>query len=305
MPNTKETVSNIFNNTLSPRDLTKFTLFRGVTDFTNLQQFDLYETGYSFLICLDIPKFLSKLRDRNDDYKSLINNYRHIIEYEFRGCQGIDAIQSDVNQINNGIDQLSLITRVQEQSGSTFNMSYFERSGSVITKTHELFLRGIKDPRTQMKRYCGLYNARIGSEAAKSNPPVMQDKGFQYEVFHFLLIVTDNSGLNLEKAYILAACQPTTANTDIYNVERGSIQFSELSLAFNGFPITGRIVNAKAVEFLDYINQHTCFDEMEFGYNILTDESLEPGGANSTDTSASGGPVDSPTYEDIVSKGQA
>ena len=67
----KETVSNIFNNTLSPRDLTKFTLFRGVTDFTNLQQFDLYETGYSFLICLDIPKFLSKLRDRNDDYKSL------------------------------------------------------------------------------------------------------------------------------------------------------------------------------------------------------------------------------------------
>ena len=301
----KETVSNIFNNTLSPRDLTKFTLFRGVTDFTNLQQFDLYETGYSFLICLDIPKFLSKLRDRNDDYKSLINNYRHIIEYEFRGCQGIDAIQSDVNQINNGIDQLSLITRVQEQSGSTFNMSYFERSGSVITKTHELFLRGIKDPRTQMKRYCGLYNARIGSEAAKSHPPVMQDKGFQYEVFHFLLIVTDNSGLNLEKAYILAACQPTTANTDIYNVERGSIQFSELSLAFNGFPITGRIVNAKAVEFLDYINQHTCFDEMEFGYNILTDESLEPGGANSTDTSASGGPVDSPTYDDIVSKGKA
>ena len=305
MSNAKETVSNIFNNTLSPRDLTKFTLFRGVTDFTNLQQFDLYETGYSFLICLDIPKFLSELRIRNDEYKDLINNYRHIIEYEFRGCQGIDAIQSDVNQINNGIDQLSLITRVQEQSGSTFNMSYFERSGSVITKTHELFLRGIKDPRTQMKRYCGLYHARVGSEAYNRNPNYIQDKGFHNEVFHFLLIVTDNTGLNLEKAYILAACQPTTANTDIYNVERGSIQFSELSLAFNGFPITGRIVNAKAIEFLDYINQHTCFDEMEFGYKILTDESLEPGGANTTDMMASKGPVDSPTYDDIVSKGQA
>lgn len=294
----KEVVSNIFNNTLSPRDVTKFTLFRGVTDFTNLQQFDLYETGYSFLICLDIPKFLSKLRDKNDEYKKLIDNYRHIIEYEFRGCQGIDAIQSDVNQINNGIDQLSLITRVQEQSGSTFNMSYFERSGSVITKTHELFLRGIKDPRTQMKRYCGLYNVRGGSKD-------MPYKGFEYEIFHFLLIVTDNSGLNLEKAYILAACQPTTANTDIYNVERGSIQFSELSLAFNGFPVTGRIVNAKAIEFLDYINAHTCFDEMEFGYQILTDESLSPGAANSTDVTASKGPVDSPTYKDIVSKGQA
>ena len=76
-------------------------------------------------------------------------------------------------------------------------------------------------------------------------------------------------------------------------------------MAFNGFPITGRIVNAKAIEFLDYINQHTCFDEMEFGYKILTDESLEPGGANTTDMMSSKGPVDSPTYDDIVSKGQA
>ena len=67
----KEVVSNIFNNTLSPRDVTKFTLFRGVTDFTNLQQFDLYETGYSFLICLDIPKFLSKLIDKNYEYRSV------------------------------------------------------------------------------------------------------------------------------------------------------------------------------------------------------------------------------------------
>ena len=36
-----EQVSNIFDNTLSPRDVTNFTLMRGVTDYTNLQQFDL------------------------------------------------------------------------------------------------------------------------------------------------------------------------------------------------------------------------------------------------------------------------
>ena len=53
-----ETVNNIFSNTLSPRPVTQFTLMRGVTDYTNLAQFDLYETGYSFLVSLQIPTFL-------------------------------------------------------------------------------------------------------------------------------------------------------------------------------------------------------------------------------------------------------
>jgi hypothetical protein len=102
----------------------------------------------------------------------------------------------------------------------------------------------------------------------------MTDKGYQYEIFHFLLIVTDNTCLNVEKAYILASCQPTLANTSIYNVTRGEIQFQEMGVQFQGLPIPGRIVNQKAVDFLKYINQHTCFDEMEFGYQILGNDAL-------------------------------
>lgn len=295
----KETVSNIFDSTLRPKDVTKFTLFRGVPDYTALQQFDLYETGYSFLVCLDIPKFLSNLRDYNDEYKTLINNYRHILEYEFRGAQGIEDISVNPNEITNGITGISVITQVNEQGGTNFTMNYFERSGSMITKVNELYLRGVKDPRTQVKRYLGLYGARPGSAAAQNKPNIMNDKGYQYEVFHFLLIVTDNTALNVERAYILASCQPNVANTSIYNVERGQIGFSELGLNFNGIPLTGRIVNAKAVEFLDYINEHTCFDEMEFGYNILTDSSLNPGGPDATPV------ADSPTYDSIIANGQA
>ena len=37
----------------------------------------------------------------------------------------------------------------------------------------------------------------------------------------------------------------------------------------NGIPLSGRVVNKKASDFLTYINSHTCFDEMEFGYNIF------------------------------------
>ena len=99
----------------------------------------------------------------------------------------------------------------------------------------------------------------------------MNDKGYQYEIFHYLLIVTDNTALNVEKAYILASCQPSLANTSIYNVTRGEIGFNEMAVQYNGIPISGKIVNSKACDFLEYINENTCFDEMEFGYQILGD----------------------------------
>jgi hypothetical protein len=154
-------------------------------------------------------------------------------------------------------------------------MNYFERSGAIITKTHELFLRGIKDPRTQLKRYLGLITGpRTNTENTHdSSQLTAMEAAYQNEVFHYLLIVTDNTGYNVEKSYILASAQPSQANTSIYNVTKGEIGFSQIAVQMNAFPITGRLVNNKAVKLLDYINKATCFDEMEFGYNILGDQS--------------------------------
>lgn len=270
----------MFDNTLVPSTaLTKFTLMRGVTDFSDLRQFDLYETGYSFLILLDIPTFLTNTAKLNDSYQDLIDSYKHILEYDFRGAQGIDNISSETNGITNGINEIQVITKTAEQGGTAFTMNYFERSGSIITKVHEMYIRGVKDPRTQMKRYNGLLSRRFNSTESTTartslgDDPMMQ-KGYHLEVFHFMLIITDNTGLNLEKAYLLTSCQPSQADTSIYNVTKGEIGFSELNLSFNGFPITGKIVNAKAAKFLDWINANTCFDEMSFGYNIFTKDYL-------------------------------
>jgi len=287
MADTKTT--SMFHGTLTPQDITKYTLFRGVTDYTNLIQFDLYETGYSYLICLEIPTFLERMRALNEDYNSLITNYRHVLEWEFRGAQGIEDITSDPSELTNGITGLNMITKVNEQGGSQFTMNYFERSGSILTKVNELFLRGIKDPKTQIKRYNGLLSQPLGEKTASKTEAsqqsrqnsndrdgsnhlanaIMERAGFQFEIFHFLLIVTDNTGLNVEKAYILACCQPTTANTSIYNVTRGEIGFQEIPITMNGIPIPGRLVTQRAQSFIKYINAHVCFDEMEYGYRVL------------------------------------
>ena len=266
--------NNIFTDTMVPREVTSFTLMRGVTDFSNLQQYDLYETGYSFLVCLQIPKFLNEAKKLNTQYKTLINSYGHIIEYDFTGVQGIEDMTTETGALTNNIDTLNIITRVTEQSGANFSMNYFERSGSIITKTHELFLRGIKDPRTQYKRYLGLITGPRGNnESASGDSLQAMEAAYQNEVFHYLLVVTDNTGYNVEKSYILASAQPSQANTSIYNVTKGEIGFSQIAVQMNAFPITGRIVNNKAAALLDYINKATCFDEMEFGYNVLGDTS--------------------------------
>ena len=251
--------NNIFSNLATPADLTKYTLMRGVTDFGNLAQFNLFETGYSFLIVTKVPKFLQELAAKNSMYKQLLDTYVHILEYEFRGIEGLDNLTVDTGELTNGIKKTDIITRVTRQGGSNFSMRFQEKAGSTITKLHELYLTGIKDPDTQVKTYHGLIQDGT------------MEKGYENEVFGFLYIVTDNSLMNVEKAYYLASAQPTTAELSMYNSEKGSIEFKEISVEFNAYPIHGKGVNEKAVELLKWIRENTTWREALYNYNGVED----------------------------------
>ena len=237
-----------FSDLKSPRDVTAYTLFRGATDFTQLQQFDLYESGYPYLVCVSIPEFLRKMAERDTEVAKLVNSYIHIIEYEFRGLDsGLENISSDTQEISNGIQSMNVITKVNAQSASTFSMRYYEKSGSVLTKLHQLYLRSVKDPGTGFKTYGGL----IGTGADQIQP---QDAGFHKECFSFLYMHTDNTGMLIEQAAYLVGCMPTTAQMDIYNGTKGDINFQEISCEFTGFPIFGSAINARAKKILDWMN---------------------------------------------------
>lgn len=252
-------VNFIFDGTKEIRDLTQYALFRGVTDWANLHQFNQFESGYGMLIVLTIPNFLKALAAKSDKYKKLIDTYVHVLEYEFRGLDGIDNMTSDTAELTNGVKSINVINKVNSQSGSTFTMRYFEKSGSIMTKVHELFLRGVKDPTTQVKHYHGLIE-----------DGTIKEPGFDQEVFSFLYIVTDNTLMNVEKAFYIVAAQPTNADLNIYNIERGDIGFKELSVEFSGFPITNTIINQKAQSLLDWVRKGTIWDESEMTYSGVT-----------------------------------
>lgn len=240
---------NMFRDLKKPRDITAYTLFRGTTDFTQLQQFDLYESGYPYLVVVSIPEFLKKMMETGDqDVKNLIKSYIHILEYEFRGLEsGIENITASSAEISNGIQSMNVINKVEAPSTSNISMRYWEKSGSTITKVHEMYLRAVRDPATGFKTYGGL----IGNGNDQIKP---EDAGFHKECFSFLYMHTDNTGLLVERAVYFVGCMPTSAELQIYQANKGEVNFHEVTCEFTGFPITGSAVNAKAKEILDWMN---------------------------------------------------
>jgi len=282
------TSKSIFTYQKAPRNITSYMLSRGVADFSDLYQWDNYETGYAFLFVLEIPRFLEELKKVNDEYKQLIESYKHILEYDFKNLSGLEDMTADTSTLTDGINEINVITRVREQSNGSFTMRYYERSGSIITKVNELYLRGIKDPRTQVKRYHGLLDpvyddtnskntvqtSTATSTTTNTNKAVNFNgtnikAGYENECFTFLYFNTDNTCTQIEKAFLLASCQPQNAELSMYEYEKGNIEWRELNYTFSGFPITGPGVTKKAQDFLKWVNSCTVFDESRFGYAAL------------------------------------
>lgn len=253
-------------NYLKPiKNLTGYDLFKGVTDFSKLEQFNQYESGYNFLFVCKIPKYLEVLRDKNAKYASLIDTYVHILEAEFKGLDGIDDITTDTLEISDGINSINLIGKVTKQSASTVTMRYTEKSGSILTRVNKLYLTGVRDSSTQVKHYHGLLDIEA-----------MEDAGPEHEVFAFLYIVTDNTARNLEQAYLLVGAYPTKAETSIYNGEKGAIEHKEISMEFNCIPLTSEVVDEYARDIVKAMNTvgseyYRNFNSNNFHYKGLDD----------------------------------
>ncbi len=229
-----------------PFSIASYTMMRGTIDFSNPAQFNMYESGYQFLTVISRPRYIEVLAESDPEVKAALDLFCWILEYEFKGLSGIDNITIDPLEFTDNISTINTIGKVNQQSQTEISMQFTERSGGAMTGFIEYYLKGLKDPRTQMKTYHGLI--KDGKLAA----------GFENEVFHLLYIVTDNTGLGLEKAFLFACAQPTTANLDIYNGEKGSIEKKDIDVPFQCFLIDGDEVDHRAMKMLAYIHENNA-----------------------------------------------
>lgn len=256
--NTK--ISKLFRDTKDFRDITKYNLMRGVPDFGSLVQFNPYETGYAAFIICGMPKFIEALASMDDSYYKLVENWKHIVEYEFKSFDGLQDINAESITLGDDLNNISVINKVNMQSSAEFTLTYEEKSGSPLTKFAKLYLTGIKDPRTQVKTYHGLIHNDL------------MEPGFENEVFTFLFISTDNTMRNVEAAYLLIGCQLNSADTDMYNYTKGDISKRDVQVKFTGYPITSSEIEACAKDMIRYLlspeagSRQIVVNSMDFKY---------------------------------------
>ena len=100
-----------------------------------------------------------------------------------------------------------------------------------------------------------------------------------------MYFVTDNTMTKIERAFLIAAAQPTTANySDLYSGNKGDIQFAEISLSFNGFFINNDFVYQKASDMLlamrnpsNLTDSRIIVYSHNFKYAAITEAGVESG----------------------------
>ena len=102
--------------TKMPRNISEYSLMRGVTDFSNLRQFDMYESGYGFINVVATPNFMNELTKKDPVIKELQDGFVHILEGEFRGIDGIPDLTSESGTVTNGVNELQVINNVTEDT---------------------------------------------------------------------------------------------------------------------------------------------------------------------------------------------
>lgn len=225
--------------TKRPVSAAQYVRMRGVTDHTNAAQFNIFESGYSFLFIVKVPEFLKVLAEKKGGYVTeLCESFYNILEYEFKGLEGIEDITADTIEVTDNISTINVIGKVNKQSATEVTMSFTEKSGSTITKFIRLYLEGIKDPRSQAKTYHGLIEDGVLAP------------GFENEVFTLFYIVTDNTMLQIEQAYLLLDAYPNASRTSIYNSTKGEIEKKDIDVTFNCFVLDGEEVNKRALQLL-------------------------------------------------------
>lgn len=282
--------TSVFKGLKTPRDLLEYNLMRGVTDFSQLEQFDLYEKGYPWLVVISVPDFMTDLAKVNTEIATIVKNYIHVLEHDFRGIDNIENITGEANgEITNGIRSIQLINKVTQGASTTFSMRFYERSGSLMTKFNELYLTGVKDKDTQAKTYHGLVDDWIFRGIYSDSGA---DPGPHREVFAFMYFLTDNTITRIEKAFLICAAQPTTAEfSTIYDGEKGEIGWGELSLAFNGFFINNDQVSLAAQRMLlamrspfNTTGSRLIVDSTNFAYEAIKQVNENMGAASGTES---------------------
>lgn len=197
-------------------NITDYAYFLGGLNVTRnaLEQYDPLKTGFGRLFMIRKPKFVA---DPTRGIPNKLSKFKHVLEYANIGVEGLSNIQLDFNPLQGGYTNRQMdIPNIAKDEMNSFTVKTYEFSGSLMREVIQFWINGVSDIQTGLSHYNG-----VALPIAQAN-----------QTAEFIYAVTDQSGLNIEYACLLANCMPKEIKLDPFNYSSGDHALVQLDIEF-------------------------------------------------------------------------
>ena len=264
-------------NTKSYKELSYFIAGIDVTD-QNLDQLTPYIPGIARLFMHKEPIFMQVA------FPSETDNFKSYIETGYKSIQGINDLNATAETIQGGWANQSyeILTSV-EDSTNEITIGLYEQTGSPVREFLELWLTGVRDPRSGVAHYHGVVetpqnaNSKNG-EYLSADKYTMEQMGVANAKNHyassnqiyvpycernhtaeFVYYDLDPTAHYIEYACMFAHAFPKGVKKDHLDYSSGERSPVEMSVQFSVMKYESRYINDLAVHYL-------IKDQLEYNY---------------------------------------
>ena len=253
-------------NTKNYRDMSYFIAGIDVTD-QNLDQLTPYIPGIARLFMHKEPIFMQIAFPEETD------NFKSYIETGYKSVQGINDISASAEAIQGGWANQSyeILTSVEDQTNE-ITIVLYEQTGSPVREFLELWLTGVRDPRSGVAHYHGVVETpgHLATEQfTGSYMSLAQQNASQQQIYvpycernhtaEFVYYDLDPTAHYIEYACMFAHAFPKNVNKDYFNYNSGERSPVETSVQFSVMKYESRYINDLAIHYL-------IRDQLEYNY---------------------------------------
>lgn len=266
------------------KDYNDFSYFISGIDVTeqNLDQLTPYVPGISRLFMHRTPLFMDVA------FPQLTRNFKSYVETGYRSVEGIEDLSADFISIDGGFANQSFenISKVTDSSNQ-LSFELWEQTGSPVREFIELWMTGVRDPRSGVAHYHGYVgvpssggDSNIVSSAANAGRSVgtYVPYGEKNHTAEFMYYALDPTAHYIEYAALFAHCFPRSIQKSHLNYTSGSRDGVSMNLQFAATKYESRYINDLAVYYL-------LKDQLEYNYlNFNPDLKGRYGSAGQSDS---------------------
>lgn len=262
-------------NTKDYKTLSYFIAGIDVTD-QNLDQLTPYIPGIARLFMHKEPVFMQVAFPTETD------NFKSYIETGYKSISGIEDLSATAESIQGGWANQSyeVLTSVEDQT-NTLTIGLYEQTGSPVREFLELWLTGIRDPRSGVAHYHGVvetpdrgtgqmpdygtYANMAGFNGRMENGVLTDTKQFyvpyceRNHTAEFVYYDLDPTAHYIEYACMFAHAFPKSVKKDHLNYSSGERSPVEMSVDFSVAKYESRYINDLAIHYL-------IKDQLEYNY---------------------------------------